>query len=447
MQSCGRAIIRATVGWRGQPITRSNRCILCAVAPARGAAQAEADLDELAQLCQTAGLDPIERVIQARPGQDPATYVGSGKARELAARSEELGGALVVFDDELSPAQMANLAELIPAGVRDRSTIILDIFAAHARTSEGKLQVELAQLSYALPRLVGHGREMSRLGASAGLFTRGPGETKLEIDRRTIRQRIADLRRDLEDVRRHRGIARQRRQDEGMPLVSLVGYTNAGKSTLMNALTGADVLTRDKLFATLDPTTRQFDLPGNRKALLTDTVGFIRKLPHQLVAAFRATLEEVVQADLLLHVIDASHPDFQSQADAVTSVLAELGAGAKPVLTVYNKVDRLPPEQQSAFSHSAEPSSVAISALRGDNLDALRVAIAAALSRERMTLSLRIPYDRQDLASLARQHGHVTREEYQADALVLTVELDAAWARRIRKRLSESGQGADGDDV
>lgn len=384
----------------------------------------------------------VERVVQARPGHDPATFVGSGKARELAARSEELGGVPVVFDDELSPAQVANLTELMPAGVRDRSTIILDIFAAHARTSEGKLQVELAQLNYALPRLIGHGAEMSRTGASAGLFTRGPGETKLEIDRRTIRQRIAELRRELDDVRRHRGVVRQRRLDEGTPLVSLVGYTNAGKSTLMNALTGAGVRAEDRLFATLDPTTRQLVLPDNRHALLTDTVGFIRKLPHQLVAAFRATLEEVVEAELLLHVIDASHPDYERQVAAVSGVLAELGVSDKPTVMVYNKIDLLPPEQRALVSRTNDPLSVAVSAADGTNLDRLRRVIGDGLFRERLELVLRIPYDRQDVAGLAREHGVVVAEDYGPTELTLTVRLDEVWASRIRKRLGTDGQEA-----
>lgn len=416
-------------------------CILCAVACPPKAAQAEADLDELARLCEAAGLTVAERTVQIRPAPDPATFVGAGKARQLATRSAELNGALVVFDDELSPAQVANLSELIPAGVRDRSGIILDIFATRARTSEGKLQVELARLNYILPRLTGRGAEMSRLGG--GLFTRGPGESKLEVDRRLIRRRIVDLRRALTDVRRRREMLRDRRRQDGLPLISLVGYTNAGKSTLMNALTGAGVPARDKLFVTLDPTTRRLTLPENRQALLTDTVGFIRKLPHQLVAAFRATLEEVREADLIVHVVDASSPDCRAQAETVLAVLGELGATDKPTVTAYNKIDRLTPEQRAGLLRTLEPHSVAISAVDGTNLSELLQLISGALPCDRETIALEIPYDRADIASLAREHGRVIAEDYRTDALALTVELDAAWARRIRKRLATNARGND----
>lgn len=411
------------------------------MASPREVAQAEADLDELARLCEAAGLAVAERTVQIRPAPDPATFVGAGKARQLADRSAELNGALVVFDDELSPAQVANLSELIPAGVRDRSGIILDIFAARARTGEGKLQVELARLNYILPRLTGRGAEMSRLGG--GLFTRGPGESKLEMDRRLIRRRIADLRRALEDVRRRREMLRERRRQDGLPLISLVGYTNAGKSTLMNALTGAGVPAQDRLFATLDPTTRRLVLPGNRQALLTDTVGFIRKLPHQLVAAFRATLEEVRQADLIVHVVDASSPDCRAQAETVLKVLGELGAADKPIVTAYNKIDRLSAEQRAALGHTLEPMSAAISAADGTNLSELLQLIAAALPCDRETIALEIPYDRADIVSLARKHGRVIAEDYRADGVVVMVELDAVWAHRLRKRLDTIARGVD----
>lgn len=416
--------------------------MLCAVARPQQAAQAEADLAELGRLCETAGLTVVERTIQMRLAPDPATYVGAGKARSLAERSAELGGAVVVCDDELSPAQVANLSDLIPAAVSDRTGIILDIFAARARSGEGKLQVELARLNYLLPRLTGRGTEMSRLGG--GLFTRGPGESKLELDRRQIRRRIADLQRALADVRRRREMLRDRRRQGGLPLISLVGYTNAGKSTLMNALTGASVRAQDKLFATLDPTTRRLALPGVGQALLTDTVGFIRKLPHQLVAAFRATLEEVCEADLIVHVADASSPDWRTQTETVLTVLRELGAVDKPIVTAYNKIDRLTPEQRGSLIRGLEPLSVAVSAVDGTNLGELVAQISAALPREREIVSFEIPYERADVASLVRERGRVIAEDYRTDALAVTVELDPVWASRIRKRLAEDGKKDDG---
>ncbi len=315
----------------------------------------------------------------------------------------------MIFDDELSPAQQRNLEQTLGTKVLDRTALILDIFAQRARTHEGKLQVELAQLKYNLPRLGGQGLVLSRLGG--GIGTRGPGETKLEVDRRRIRERISEIEREIEQIRRHRDLHRQRRLAARIPAVAMVGYTNAGKSTLLNALTAADVLAEDKLFATLDPTTRKVTLPGGQEALLTDTVGFIQKLPHQLVAAFRATLEEVVQADLLLHVIDASHPRCQEQSDAVFRVLDELGAADKPVIPVYNKIDRLDnPHFKERLLRL--PDSVAISALGGAGITDLLERIRAFFRRRRIDVVLLIPYSDSGVLARLYDRGAVNAAEY-----------------------------------
>ncbi|MDR7865571.1 MAG: GTPase HflX [Sporomusaceae bacterium] len=377
-------------------------------------------LEELAQLAETAGAVVVDRLWQKRERPDAALFVGRGKVQEIAAARQEKGANLIIFDDELSPAQQRNLEQSLGTKVLDRTALILDIFAQRARTHEGKLQVELAQLKYNLPRLGGQGLVLSRLGG--GIGTRGPGETKLEVDRRRIRDRIADIEREIKLFRRHRDLHRQRRQDVRIPGIALVGYTNAGKSTLLNALTAADVLAEDKLFATLDPTTRKITLPGGQEALLTDTVGFIQKLPHQLVAAFRATLEEVVQADLLLHVIDASHPRHQEQNDAVFHVLGELGAADKPVIPVYNKSDRLDnPHLKERLLRN--PDSVAISALNGEGIADLLDRIRAFLRRRSVDAVLLVPYS--DSGVLARLYdlGAVNAAEYTDGGIRVSIAL------------------------
>jgi GTP-binding protein HflX len=375
----------------------------------QGAWEAADSLEELAQLAETAGAEVVDRLWQKRDRPDAAYFVGRGKVQDIAAARQERGANLVIFDDELSPAQQRNLEQALGTKVLDRTALILDIFAQRARTHEGKLQVELAQLKYNLPRLGGQGLVLSRLGG--GIGTRGPGETKLEVDRRRIRDRIAEIEREIEQIRRHRDLHRQRRQAARIPAVAMVGYTNAGKSTLLNALTAAGVLAEDKLFATLDPTTRKITLPGGQEALLTDTVGFIQKLPHQLVAAFRATLEEVVQADLLLHVIDASHPRCQEQSDAVFRVLAELGAADKPVIPVYNKIDRLDnPHQKERLLRL--PDSVAISAQGGEGIAALLERIRAFFRRLRVDAVLLIPYGDSGLLARLYDRGAVNAVEY-----------------------------------
>lgn len=388
-------------------------------------------LEELGRLAGTAGAAVAGSVVQKRPRPDPAHFVGRGKAEELAALCGTAGAALLVFDQDLSPAQARNLENVTGVRVLDRTQIILDIFAGRARTREGKLQVELAQLNYLLPRLTGRGTELSRLGG--GIGTRGPGETKLETDRRRIRRRIADLRREIAEVRRHRQLLRRARKTIPVPLVALVGYTNAGKSSLLNALTGAEVFVEDRLFATLDPTSRQLRLPTNELVVLTDTVGFIRQLPHHLVAAFRATLEEVVEADLLLHVVDLSHPAHQAHIKAVDAVLAELGAGGKPRLMVFNKVDLAEPGELELLGRNDVP----VSALTGAGLEALKAAVADALAGGRTRERFLIPYGHTRLVALAHAHGRVLAERHRADGVEIDVELPVAWARRIAARLEE----------
>lgn len=333
-------------------------------------------LTELRELALTAGARVVAQCVQRRQTIHPATYIGRGKAVELAAMCLDEDADLVIFHDDLSPAQIRNLEKILGRRVIDRSQIILDIFAQRARTREGKLQVELAQLMYHLPRLVGRGLVLSRLGA--GIGTRGPGETKLETDRRRIRTRIGELRRELAAVARQRTTMRKQRQARGIPVVALVGYTNAGKSTLFKRLTATDVLIEDRLFATLDPLTRRVPLPGGGPTiLLTDTVGFIHDLPHHLVAAFRATLEEVVQADALIHVLDISHPRAAEMASAVNKVLQQLGAADKPTVTALNKIDRLEGSLPSGLAATL-PEPVPVSALRGTGIPVLLQKVARA---------------------------------------------------------------------
>lgn len=337
--------------------------------------EAEDSLAELRQLARSAGARVVEAVLQERDRLDPRYLIGKGKAEEIRGRCE--GIDVVIVDEELSGSQQRNLEQLLGRRVVDRTGLILDIFAQRAQTREGKLQVELAQLDYLLPRLAGAWTHLERLGG--GIGTRGPGETQLESDRRRVKTRMAKIRRDLEQVRRHRAVLRRPRQKIPFPVVALVGYTNAGKSSLMNALTQAGVQVRDQLFATLDPTLRRFVLPGGRVALLSDTVGFIRKIPHQLVAAFQATLEEVREAELLLHVVDISHPHAELQQRAVEGVLAELGLADRPTILVFNKVDRL--GEPASFPWGPGSGRVVTSATRGSGLDTLRQEIAEFLSR------------------------------------------------------------------
>src|SRR5881394_4075262 len=332
-------------------------------------------LDELAALAETAGASPVARVVQTRSEPDPATFVGRGKLDEVHRVVHGNRAAAVILDRELSPGQLRSLEERLGVKVIDRTALILDIFALHARSREGKAQVELAQLNYLLPRLRGWGEAMSRLGG--GIGTRGPGETKLEIDRQHIRRRIAKLRRDVKDLRKARDVKRAQRQRSSIPQVAIVGYTNAGKSTLMRRLTGADVIVADQLFATLDPTTRRIELPTGRHATVSDTVGFVSKLPHDLVEAFRSTLEEVTLADLLLHVADASSPEVEGQIEAVRRVLEEIGAAHMPEVVALNKIDRLRGSERARLA-TRFPRSVSVSAVTGEGVEGLLEAVGAA---------------------------------------------------------------------
>jgi GTPase len=369
----------------------------------------EASLDELAALSDTAGAEVVGRLVQRRDEPDPTTFIGRGKLDELHAMIHAAGARLVVFDDELTPAQLRNLEERLKVKVVDRTALILDIFALHAASREGKAQVELAQLNYLLPRLRGWGEAMSRMGGGIGT-RRGPGETKMEVDRRRIRRRISKLRGDIADLATTRSVKRAGRERSGVAQVALVGYTNAGKSTLMNALTGAGVLVADQLFATLDPTVRRLGLPGGRSATVSDTVGFVRKLPHDLVEAFRSTLEEVALASLILHVADASAEDVEEQVAAVRDVLAEIGAGRIPEVLVLNKMDLLS-DVDRARAGRRHPEGVPASALRGEGLDPLLERVEAALPRPPIEVELLVPYERQDVVARLYREAEVIAAE------------------------------------
>jgi len=378
----------------------------------------EESLLELEQLADTAGLTVVGRVVQVRDKADPAWYIGKGKVEEVREALAAGGGNVAVFDQELSGAQVRNLERELDVKIIDRTQLILDIFAQRARTREGKLQVELAQLTYLLPRLSGHGKNLSRLGG--GIGTRGPGETKLETDRRHIRLRIHDLKRQLEDVIRHRELHRRRRKKSGLFQFALVGYTNAGKSTLLNGLTGADTYMEDRLFATLDPTSRLLKLPGGSEVLVTDTVGFIRHLPHDLVAAFRATLEEVLEADCILHVVDSSSPARDTQMKVVSEVLAELGAHRKEQWVVFNKIDRLDPGEAELLS--AEGTFIRMSAQDPDDLERLKRLMQDRLFAGSETFLL--PAARGDLIALAHRIGEVQEQSAEGDSMVLKVRVN-----------------------
>lgn len=403
-------------------------------------------MEELDRLADTAGAVVVRSLVQKRDRPDAATFLGRGKAAELTEICREEAVDLVVVDREITPAQARNLEDIAGVRVIDRTQLILDIFARRARTKEGKLQVELAQLEYMLPRLTGRGVELSRLGG--GIGTRGPGETKLEVDRRRINRRIFNLKRELEEVKRHRGILRRGRKAVPLPLLVLVGYTNAGKSTLLKKLTGADIFVEDKLFATLDPTTRQVKLPNNETVLITDTVGFIQNLPHHLVAAFRATLEEVVEADLLLHVVDSAHPNLDAQMEAVSKVLNSLGAAEKPVIVVYNKADLCPePGRDDSVCLPAcrgragfESPAAAISALSGQGVGELLRLVAEMLSAGRLRQKYFIPHEKSAVLSMIHEKGRVLGEEHGQDGVIVEAELGRVWAHRIEARLKE-GQG------
>jgi GTP-binding protein HflX len=395
----------------------------------QGLEDAERSLAELALLTDTAGADPVETVLQRRDRPDSATYVGKGKVDELRELVEALDVDVVVFDDELTPAQQRNLEQLLKVDVVDRVALILDIFAQHATSQVGMLQVELAQYRYLMPRLRGRGVELSQQAGGIGT-RRGPGETKLEVDRRRIQKRVTKLEHDLVRAAGTRATQRKARRRRGMLTISLVGYTNAGKSTLLNRLTQADVLVEDRLFSTLDPTTRRLRLPGGETVLCSDTVGFVRRLPHQLVEAFRSTLDEVRDADLLVHVVDATAPDAESQIDAVRSVLDEIGAGEVPELVVVNKTDAADPDRVHELVRGG---AVAVSARTGEGIDVLVAAIGERLRALSSSVELVVPYDRGDVLAALHRDGEVLVEVHADEGTRVRARLEHADAERFRE--------------
>lgn len=410
------------------PVPNVQRAVLLAADTGDGWSSAQS-LAELTRLAVTAEVEVVGEVVQRLDSPQPHTYLGKGKIRELREQKGELKYDAIITDDELSPSQQRFLEEALDCQVTDRTALILHIFAMHARTREGRLQVELAQYRYRLPRLTGRGVELSRLGA--GINTRGPGETKLENDRRRIRTRIAELNREIEAVRRQRGLLRRQRRSAGIPVIALVGYTNAGKSTLMNALTGANVLSSDLLFATLDPTTRRLALSNHQEVLLTDTVGFIQKLPTDLVAAFRATLEEITEADVILHVVDASHPQAEEQAEAVEDELEALEVHGKQRITALNKIDRVSEDRLSLLERRfTEP--VLVSALTGAGMGELQTRLVRDIARSFVSVTARIPYSASDFVHLFRSRGTVEREDHQSDGTIIMGRLPASLLPRFQ---------------
>lgn len=386
-------------------------------------------LEELKDLADTAGAKTVGKLWQNREQIHPGTYIGKGKIEELKDLLWELDATGIICDDELSPAQMKNLQDELDTKVMDRTLVILDIFAARASTSEGKIQVELAQLKYRQTRLTGFGTAMSRLGG--GIGTRGPGEKKLEMDRRLIKSRIAQLTRELKDVRRHREVTREQRIRNHIPVAAIVGYTNAGKSTLLNVLTGADILAEDKLFATLDPTTRERRLPGGQEILLTDTVGFIRKLPHHLIEAFKSTLEEARYADLILHVADVSNPRMDEQMYTVYETLKSLGVTDKPVITVFNKQDKVPEDPGIIRDFQAD-YTVKISAKTGEGIPELLKTVEAVLREQKILLEGLYSYQEAGKIQKIRRYGELLEEDYREDGIFIRAYVPSELYRNIQ---------------
>ncbi|HZD10614.1 MAG TPA: GTPase HflX [Candidatus Binatia bacterium] len=393
----------------------------------------EESLEELERLAETAGLDVTGRVWQRFDKPDPATYIGSGKVEEVNALLKELDADVALFDDELSPRHQRELERTFGENVKvvDRTALILDIFAQHAQTAEGQLQVELAQLEYRLPRLTRMWTHLARQaggragGTGGGVGVRGPGEKQLEMDRREIGRRISTIKDELEKVRMRREQHRSKRQQTALPVVAIVGYTNAGKSTLLNTLSGSDVTSVDMLFATLDPTTRRVKMPSGREALFTDTVGFIQKLPTQIVAAFRATLEEIADADMILHVVDAHHPQMRAQMEAVEDTLAELEVDHLPMVVALNKVDLLEDGERAISAPDMGHATVPVSALTGYNIGTLLMAVEAVMERYLKPLSVFLPYERGDLMSMFYERGQVIDESHEANGMRLTGQIPA----------------------
>ena len=407
---------------------------------------AESSLEELRRLAETAGMEVLAEIIQPKETPDPAYFIGRGKLEEAEAIVSELKVEAVIFDNDLTPAQTRNLEKALDIIVVDRTSLILQIFAQRAQTKAAKLQVDLAQLQYALPRLTRMWTHLSRLGTGggtaggsagrAGGVVRGPGETQLQIDRRLIHSQISRVKKALQKVEKHRRVQRKQRQE--MINVSLVGYTNAGKSTLFNALTSEKRLAEDKLFATLDPTTRLLDLPDNRHVLLSDTVGFLKKLPHHLVASFKATLEEVAEADLLLHVVDVAHPEAESQIDAVDEVLKELDAFERPTLMVFNKVDLLENEEYTQLFRNKYPDSLAISAQDGVGLEALKDLLTERFSIQDVDVSLALSYQDGKALDYLYKHGEVLDTDYQGESIRVKAKLSQRYLKTLERLTTNS---------
>jgi GTPase len=429
-----RRVLESPLAATWRPVVR-EKAVLVGIGPGI----AEGDLDELAALADSAGAEPVGRLVQSRAEPDPATYVGKGKLEELHRTVHAKGADAVVLDQELTPGQLRSLEERLGVKVIDRTALILDIFALHARSREGKAQVELAQLNYLLPRLRGWGEAMSRLGG--GIGTRGPGETKLETDRQHIGRRITKLRRDIRDLARTRDLKRSRRQSSNVPQVAIAGYTNAGKSTLLNQMTGADVVVADQLFATLDPTTRRLALPGGRRATLSDTVGFVSKLPHDLVEAFRSTLEEVTLSDLVLHVADASSEAIDDQIEAVRRVIADIGGANMPEVLALNKIDRLPGSQRARLARRY-PGSVSVSALIGEGVEGLLEAIAATLPNPPVDIDALIPWARGDLVAMLYREAEVLKAEAEPDGTRVAARVGLRELAQVRPFLVAPQTGA-----
>lgn len=408
-----------------------EKAVLIAIAPQNMESEVENSVDELEELAKTAGADTLVKIIQNRDKPHPGTYFGKGKVEELLETVMQYNVDLVICDDELSPAQLKNLTDALNVKVIDRPILIMDIFARHAHTREGKLQVEMAQMRYRLSRLTGMGKSMSRLGA--GIGTRGPGETKLETDRRHVRRRIGILKEELEKVHNNRDLLRAGRAKQGKPIIAIVGYTNAGKSTLLNYLTDAGVLQEDMLFATLDPTTRNMILPEGKEVLMVDTVGFIRKLPHQIVEAFKSTLEEVVYADMLVHVVDAASPDASAHIDVVHSTLKELGAEDKPMLTLLNKFDREGADDMLRDTKAFK--NLQVSALTGQGIDAMLGTIERKLLEGQQHLKIVIPYAQGQILQKLRTYGHIVEESYVNEGTYVELYIENAYVNKYGLRL------------
>ena len=401
----------------------------------------DASMDELARLVDTAGADPVARVLQRREAPDRATYVGRGKAQEILTVSEAMDADTVVFNNDLTPAQQGNLESILKRTALDRTAVILDIFAQNASSPEGKAQVELAQLRYRLPRLRHSGRIFSQ--QAGGIGTRGPGETQLEVDRRRLMRRVTRLESDLRRIRKNRSTQSKARHRTSNRAVAIVGYTNAGKSTLLNRLTDAGVLVEDRLFATLDATTRRLQLPGGEAVFLSDTVGFVRQLPHQLIEAFKSTLDVVIDADLLLHVVDASDPDPEGCIAAVRSVLDEIGANQVPELFAFNKADLAP--KSAGRLVDREPGSVAVSATTGDGFDDLLAAVGHRLRRNTVMAELSVPYDRGDVLAMAHREGEVLDVEEEAEGWTIRVRVDEGSAGRLAEYRTDTRNDGEAD--